>query len=105
MDKTWSLKSKDEIDIIFTQSKSKSSGCILAKWVDAPETKFLFAVSSKTFKRANKRNRIKRSMRVSVSAIKDQIKNKHVAFIYRSDEVKSYKEINSSIMNVLNALK
>lgn len=105
MNKSCSLKSKKEIESLFSQSKSKSSGCILVKWTDAPESKFLFAVSSKVFKRANKRNRIKRLMRESVSAIKDQIVNKNVAFIFRGEELKTYAEVNASVLSLLAALK
>ena len=101
MDKNWSLKNKKDIDLVFSKGKSNLSGCILVKSIAATETKFLFAVSSKNFKRANQRNRIKRLMRVAASNIKDAVKNKHVAFIYVAKDIKSFEEINSSIVNWL----
>lgn len=44
-------------------------------------------------------------MRESVSAVKDQIVNKNVAFIFRGEELKTYAEVNSSILSLLAALK
>ncbi len=98
MDKTWSLKNKRDIETLFAKGKSSSSGCIVIRYIESTvETKFLFAVSTSLFKRANKRNRIKRLMRVAVADIKESIINKHVAFIYIDTEVKSLDEIKKSI--------
>lgn len=97
MDKTWSLKNKRDIENLFSKGKSLSSGCIVVKYVDSTETKFLFTVSKSLYKRANKRNRIKRLMRVAVAEVKDTVVNKHIAFIYIDKEIKTLSDIKNSI--------
>jgi ribonuclease P protein component len=97
MDKSWSLKNKRDIENLFSKGKSYTSGCIVARYVDSTETKFLFAVSTRLYKRANKRNRVKRLMRVAVAEIKNTVVNKHVAFIYIDTDIKSLSDIKNSI--------
>lgn len=67
----------------------------MLKWVDSTETKFLFAVSSKKFKRAVDRNRVKRLMREATSKL--PIKGKSIAFILRGETVPTFIEISNSI--------
>ena len=57
------LKNKEEIDNIFKNDESITSGVVRAKFLNSSKTEFLFAVSSSKFKRAVDRNRVKRLMR------------------------------------------
>ena len=54
------MRGKSEIDTLFEKGKYLSDGFVLIKFLDSDSTKFLFAVSSKKFKRAVDRNKIKR---------------------------------------------
>lgn len=95
------LKNKADIDNLFAVGKYTTDKIVTLKWVDSTDTKFLFAVSSKKFKRAVDRNRIKRLMRESVSKL--SISGKTVAFIFRGDVVPSFTEINNSITKLVKA--
>ncbi len=92
------IKNKSDIDNLFKNGKSTYDNLIMLKWVDSTDTKYLFAVSSKKFKRAVDRNRVKRLMRESVSKI--SIRGKSIAFILRGDIVPTFNEINKSISNL-----
>jgi len=94
-----SLKNKAEIDNLFVVGKYATDKLVTLKWVNSVDTKFLFAVSAKKFKRAVDRNRIKRLMRESVSKL--SINGKTVAFIFRGDAVPSFNEINNSINKLI----
>jgi len=78
------LKNKKDIDKLFTTpTKDRVIDNVLIKTVDGTPG-FLFTVSSKKFKRAVDRNRIKRLMRDEVKGI---IPTKSVALIYIGDKV------------------
>ena len=96
------LKNKAVIDNLFATGKSVSDKIVMLKFVDSTETKFLFAVSSKKFKRAVDRNRIKRLMRESASKV--SIIGKNVAFVYRGDGIPTFSEINKSITKLTSCL-
>jgi ribonuclease P protein component len=78
-----SLKNKKDIDTLFTKGKSTIVDKVLIKVYDGTPG-FLFAVSSKKFKRAVDRNRIKRLMR---DEVKGMTITKSVALIYVGDKV------------------
>jgi ribonuclease P protein component len=78
-----SLKNRTDISNVFTKGKSTMVGNVLIKTYDG-EGGFVFAVSTKNFKRAVDRNRIKRLMRVEVSGITP---TKSVAIIYVGKDV------------------
>jgi ribonuclease P protein component len=78
------LKNKNDINKLFAYpAKSKVVGNVLIKTVDGTSG-FLFTVSTKKFKRAVDRNRIKRLMREEVKGI---IPTNSVALIYIGDEL------------------
>lgn len=79
-----SLKNKKDIDRLFTHGNSTMVGNVIIKMVEGTPG-FLFAVSSKKFKRAVDRNRIKRLMREEVKGI--ELHNTSVALIYVGDKV------------------
>lgn len=89
------LKNKSEIDSLFKNGKYISDNIIMIKWLDSSDTKFLFAVSSKKFKRAVDRNKVKRLMRESVSKL--SIVGKSIAIVLVGDSLPTFNEINKSI--------
>jgi ribonuclease P protein component len=78
-----SLKNKKDIDKLFTNGKGTVVNGVMVKMVEGTSG-FLFAVSSKKFKRAVDRNRIKRLMREEVKGITP---TNSVALIYVGDKV------------------
>jgi ribonuclease P protein component len=91
------LKDKKVIKSIFEKGKTISGGIIIAKNLDVNEGN-LFTVSSKKYKRAVDRNRIKRLMRES--ARKYEL-NTSYAFIYIADEIKTQKEVDLAINKII----
>lgn len=105
------LKSRKLIEQLFADGKSLSSSPLLMFYLISNSENILqagFSVSSKTFKKAVNRNRIKRLMREAYRLQKDQLqtilkeKNRHLAifFIYTGKEVPDF-ELVSKRMNVL----
>ena len=78
-----SLKNKKDIDKLFTSGKGTMVKNVIVKTVEGTPG-YLFAVSSKKFKRAVDRNRIKRLMRDEVKGL---VPTKSVALIYVGDKV------------------
>lgn len=74
----------------------------MIKFLESESNGFLFAVSSKRFKRAVDRNRIKRLMKESVR--KTTVNNKIMAFVYIGEVVPTLETINTNINNILNKL-
>lgn len=91
------LKDKKVIKSIFESGKTISGGIIIAKNLNVNEGN-LFTVSSKKYKRAVDRNRIKRLMRES--ARKYDV-NTSYAFIYVADEIKTQKEVDLAINKII----
>ena len=73
----------------------------------------LISVPKKRFKRAVKRNRIKRLVRESyrlnkhdlISFLSEKEKSIQIAFLYVSDKLPDYKEVEQSIIKSFNILK
>ena len=91
------LKNKKVIKEIFETGKTISGGIIIAKNLNVNEGN-LFTVSSKKYKRAVDRNRIKRLMRESVKGL--TFNNKSIAIIYREKTIKSFNEVKDSIIKL-----
>lgn len=94
-----SLKSKKEISKLFETGKSVSGGLLFSKILDSNESKFVFTVSKKRFKKAVDRNRIKRLMREVVT--KEKINGKNIAFVFIGKELPTYNEVEKSIKLIL----
>lgn len=106
------LKSRKAIDLLFTKGKSFSNFPFRICWQvveDETGLKAGFTASSKNFKKATDRNRIKRLIREAYRSQKNNlqevIKNKnkgvHLFFIYTGKEVPDYEFIFEKTGNVL----
>jgi ribonuclease P protein component len=81
----YSLKQNKDIDRLFTmEAKNKVVDNVLIKIVTDGTPGYLFTVSSKKFKRAVDRNRIKRMMREELKGI---VPTNSVALIYIGDKI------------------
>jgi ribonuclease P protein component len=96
------LTDKKYIDTLFSSGKYVTTPLVAAKFLPSGENKFLFAVSSKKFKRAVDRNRIKRLMRESVKDLPN--KNKNIALIFNGQSVATFSEIDKSIKKIWESL-
>ena len=96
------MRGKSEIDTLFEKGKYLSDGFVLIKFLDSDSTKFLFAVSSKKFKRAVDRNKIKRYMKESVRELIAPKKN--IAIVYIGVGVPELSDIKESITKLLNKI-
>jgi ribonuclease P protein component len=102
MKKDFIMRGKSDIDNLFEKGKYLSDGFVLIKFLDSDSTKFLFAVSSKKFKRAVDRNKIKRYMKESVRGLIAPKKN--IAIVYIGVGVPELSDIKESITKLLNKI-
>jgi ribonuclease P protein component len=96
------LKNKIVINELFEKGKYLSNGIVMIKFLESDSTDFLFAVSSKKFKRAVDRNKIKRYMRESVRGLIASKKN--IAIVYIGVGVPELSDIKESITKLLNKI-
>jgi ribonuclease P protein component len=96
------LKNKIVINELFEKGKYLSNGSVMIKFLESDSNGFLFAVSSKKFKRAVDRNRIKRLMKESARKI--NVNNKRIAFVYIGEGLPTFEIINNSINNLLSKI-
>jgi ribonuclease P protein component len=96
------LKNKIVINELFEKGKYLSNGIVMIKFLESDSTDFLFAVSSKKFKRAVDRNRIKRLMKESVRGLIAPKKN--IAIVYIGVGVPELSDIKESITKLLNKI-
>jgi ribonuclease P protein component len=96
------LKNKIVINELFEKGKYLSNGSVMIKFLESDSNGFLFAVSSKKFKRAVDRNRIKRLMKESARKI--NVNNKRIAFVYIGEGVPTFEIVNKSIINLLSKI-
>ena len=102
MKKNLIIRNKSDIDILFGKEvKSFSDGILMFRVVSSDSTKFLFAVSSKKFKRAVDRNRIKRFMKESVRD--SNVIKKNIAMIYIGNEIPTLEMIKNSVNRFINS--
>ena len=96
------LKNKIVINELFEKGKYLSNGIVMIKFLESKSNGFLFAVSSKKFKRAVDRNRIKRLMKESVRNL--NINNKNIAFVYIGEGVPTFVDVNESVTKLISKL-
>jgi ribonuclease P protein component len=105
------LKSRKAIDLLFTKGKSFTNYPFRICWqiVDEKGLKAGFTASSKNFKHATDRNRIKRLMREAYRLQKNnlqetiQLKNNglHLFFIYTGKEIPEYEFVFEKMNGIL----
>ncbi|MDR0232502.1 MAG: ribonuclease P protein component [Dysgonamonadaceae bacterium] len=114
------VSSKKEIDLLFTQGDSFIAYPLRVVYIardceeisDESVVSIMVSVSKKKFKRAVKRNRIKRLVKESyrlnkrdfIGKITSLHKCVSISFLYLSDEEKSYIEIESAVCKALETL-
>lgn len=95
------LKNKKVISNLFKEGKYISSDDVLVKYLNT-EPGFLYTVSSKKFKRAVDRNRIKRILRESTNGITP---NKSIAIIYIGEGLPNLEKTKSTIKYLIDKIK
>lgn len=108
------LKSRKAIELLFQAGKRFSVGCIRVFYLSQPAPGLVagVGVSSKIFKKAADRNRVKRLTREVYRLQKLPLHNKliatgkglHVFFIYISKELPVYSELFETMTVILNRL-
>lgn len=109
---------KKDVDYLFSEGKSFVTYPLRVIYVekelisDIPVS-ILVSVSKKRFKRAVKRNRIKRLIRESYRLNKNELskslslqkKGLHIAFLYLNNELCNYQEMEIAMKRALSTLK
>ncbi len=101
MKKKFILKNKKDIDSLFETGKYLSNNNYTIKYLPvSSETKFLFTVSSKKYKKAVDRNVIKRRLKMIISAIPSP-KNFHIAIIYKNETLINFDLMKNTLESLM----
>ncbi|CAG7579903.1 MAG: Ribonuclease P protein component [uncultured marine phage] len=95
------LTHKKEISSLFDRGRTLVGKCVLIKYMDSDDPKYLVTTSIKKYKRAVDRNKIKRLLRESIKGLK---LSKNIAIVYISNEIKSFDEISKDLNKLLSKL-
>lgn len=104
MKRIYSIKSKEELDLVFKEKKSVGNGYFAIYYTsnDLPHFKYAISIGRK-YGNAVKRNQAKRRLRYIVSTYKDKIKQnyKFVIVVKPQSNTLSFQEIQSNITKLL----
>ena len=102
------LCGKTAVVSLFEAGKSISAGCLRCKYLvraDEAPSRIVVSVPKRNFKRAVKRNLLKRRMREAYRRQKDLlVPSVDVLFIYTSSEVQPYEVVYADMAKLLQAL-
>lgn len=90
------VKNKKTIDLLFTKGKTFVGKNLLLKIIEG-EDRFLVTVSTKNFKRAVDRNKIKRLLR---EVIKDDNVKGTIALVYIGKEIPTLNDLKNSFNGI-----
>ena len=97
------------VGALFERGKSISAGCLRCRFLHRPDEdapRIVVSVPKRLFKRAVKRNLLKRRIRESYRRQKALVPaGMDLLFVYTCPEVLSYEEIYASMTQVLTALQ
>jgi ribonuclease P protein component len=116
--KAMRITRKSQLDLLFSSGKSFIAYPLRVIFMkkekdQGPEVSVLISVSKRKFKRAVKRNRMKRLIRENFRLQRHELENTlqslpvslDVAFIFLKDELSDYKEIQQSMAKAINLLQ
>ncbi len=89
---------KSEIDTLFTTGKKVYTKTFKIVFMPSENEGVIISAPIKIFKRANKRNRVKRLVREAIRGL--DLSNKLVCIIYNSPEIKTFAEIKSELEKI-----
>lgn len=92
------IMKKSEVDKLFMVGKKVYTKTFKVVSMPSEESGVIVSAPIKIFKRANKRNRVKRLVREAIKG-KD-FSNKLVCIIYNSPEIKTFLEIKSELEKI-----
>ena len=102
------LCGKTAVVSLFEAGKNASAGCLRCKYLqraDSEPSRIVVSVPKRSFKRAVKRNLLKRRLRESYRLQKDILGPEYdILFVYNSREVLSFQEIFADMAAVLTAV-
>ena len=115
LSKTDRLKSRKAIDLLFEKGKSFAAFPLKIVWMkdeNNPGLKAGFTVSSRNFKKATDRNRIKRLMREAYRLQKNELQNRveekgfglHVFMLFTGREKENYSVVAEKTAILINRL-
>ncbi|MFM2394464.1 MAG: Ribonuclease [Bacteroidota bacterium] len=104
MKKKYILRKKSDIEDVFSKGKYISNNLFTIKYFSSTETKFLFTVSSKKYKKAVDRNLIKRRLKMITSSVKLK-KCFNVAIIFKNDTISDFETMKKSLESLFILLK
>jgi ribonuclease P protein component len=105
MKKKFILKNKQDIDFLFDTGKYLSNSDYTIKFLPVSnETKFLFTVSSKKYKKAVDRNVIKRRLKMIVSTIPHPV-NFHIAIIYKNENLINFDLMKNNLESLISTIR
>ena len=87
-----------EINELFQKGKWLTAENISAIWMPSKSFGYMVSAPIKKFKKANKRNQVKRLLRANL--LKNNWGNISIAFIYNSEEIKDNTIINNNINRI-----